>query len=112
MPYEVDTTALHPSAGKPTRATARRVQDVAADRAAQALHEAQCARIRAAVLDAGGAYAEGLAAWERAHDAAERANAWQQIHDHWCLVVQGRLLAPRRAPDDFPDPSFPQAMAS
>ena len=53
--------------------TARRALDVSADRMAQALHEAQYARIRAGVMDAAAAYAEGLVSWERAHDAGERA---------------------------------------
>ena len=92
--------------------TAQRARAAAADRTAQALHEAQNARIRAGVLDAAGAYDEGLIAWERAHDAAERATAWQQIHDHWCVVPHGRLPAPRRPPDDVPNLSFPKAMAS
>ena len=92
--------------------SARRARDVAVDRVAQALHEAQYARIRAGVLDAAGAYDEGLVSWERAHDAAERAMAWQQIHDHWCVVLHGRVPAPRQARDDVPNPSRPEALAS
>jgi hypothetical protein len=92
--------------------SARRARDVAVDRTAQALHEAQYARIRAGALDAAGAYDEGRISWERAHDAAERATAWQQIHDHWYVVLHGRVPAPRQARDDVPHPSRREALAS
>lgn len=89
--------------------SARRARDAAADRTVHALDEAQYARIRAGVLDAAGAYEEGLLSWGRAHDAAERATAWQQIHDHWCGLLLSPVPAPRHAPDEGQHLSRPEA---
>ena len=93
-------------------ASARRARDKATQGVAQALHEAQCARIRAGVLDAGGAYEQGLMSWERAHDAGQRASAWQEIHDQWCAILEVHVPVLRRSDKQRTCSSFPHVLAS
>ena len=93
-------------------AAARRARDKATQRVAQAMHEAQCARIRAGVLDAGGAYEQGLICWERAYDAGQRASTWQEIHDQWCAILEVHVPVLRRSDKERMCSSFPSALAS